>query len=213
MGKIIKKTFKIIFVGIVVLIYGLLMWRVFIGCDSSVADQILLNDEYRPLFENDRENFVIKKILPDFETMDKAGRVQISRINAIGYKDSLDNFQFTVKYNIDHIKNAIASERPHAELDGCLLKFELEKDGVRYTEYQSVEDRRYDYYYVRCAFSDIPIETYRSEGGYECISGSARLNVYANLDETEEELLIMTIELYKDGDACSDGNGPFVDTN
>lgn len=183
------KVVRYIALSLVVLVYGLIFFRLFIKSDPDSAKGFIWTESSIAAYESDPDSFIIQtqKIctyqkevgkdengIPTYETVTynditSDGSFMISNLM---YVPSTRELTVTVRYN----RGALESLKEECELDalpkGEPFFFALEgvgKDGEGYaTEYSYYPSSRFTYEYRRLVFSDVELPT----------DGLVSLNVY-----------------------------------
>lgn len=100
MGKIIKKIFKWLLIAVIVALNVIVWTRIYISSDAEITKKIMLDAQTLEDFKSNPTSYTVREYFPS-TTMDELGKVQLRYITHI---EQTDDFQFTLKYNIDYFE-------------------------------------------------------------------------------------------------------------
>lgn len=173
MGKIIKKVFKWLLIAVIVALNIVVWGRIYISNDAPITKKIMLDAQTLEDFKNNPTSYTVRQYFPS-TTMDELGKVQLRYITHI---EEIDDFQFTLKYNVDYFEG----KTPLKYVLRC-----VSGDDERICEdFYTMTQDRYIFRYLRFSFKNIGFTE----------NDSLVLDVYTNDDELYASVTLISPEI------------------
>ena len=143
--KIIKWTFM----GISLLVYLLVLTRIFVACDADVSDDIILTSEEKKAFDNYDQDYPLFNYQPTSWTSED-GSIQIKNIY---YVEPISELQLTVRYRISYYDKTSTTPFYYQ-----IRTVDSDENERVYSDLESHTESRFDYKYIRLCVDDILID-------------------------------------------------------
>lgn len=186
-GKIIKKSLKYLFIALLLLVFGLLGFRM---CGSEVPktmEKLVWNDQLTAAYQADPDAFSVKQQVSR-ELVASDGSFFACNIL---YIESAEQLQVTIRYTdhmMEELEEEIGADTLREEpFEYRLLAYEKTEDSGggsssasetrEFTDYTYTTERKSVYTYRRLTFYNIDLNQF----------GNVIMQVYLNKDEPEEE--------------------------
>ena len=159
------RIIKWIGVAIIIVIIGCLLYRcVTHRFEPAVSDKIIMTEEFLELYNNDPENFEVRRYgiqQPWVDVVERQGRLM--EIKHLYYIPSTRQLQITLKYNADIVPEEYAvlpASGTSETMKGVPFEVSLvDEANNEYKTFVYETGERERYRYIRLCFDDVDIET------------------------------------------------------
>lgn len=163
--SLLVRIIKWIGLAIIIVIIGCLVYR----CathryEPEVSDKIIMNEEFIELYNNDPDNFEVRRYGIQKPWVDVAGRQgRLMEIKHLYYVPATRQLQVTLKYNADIVPGEYSELPPSGTSESDLkIPFEVslvDEEKKEYTSFVYETGSRERFRYIRLCFDDVDIET------------------------------------------------------
>ncbi len=167
-GFSVGKIFKWVGIVFVILVYLLIMFRIFISKDTSLAKKFVWTDENVAVYNEKGGLSVYSHDLAGYTLRDENGTViatasykelsedGLFKIGSIMYVQDTKEFIITVRYN-DTCEELYSEKYSLDPKKGELFVFMLTDGEKTYSDYTYISDERFVYHYRRLIFKNVDL--------------------------------------------------------